>query len=161
MGEKVFPKRAFQQQKNIVLYYANAIAPPAIECGEVRQMFWHFLMGFLAAFGALCAIWVLFGLVIPGSVRCHVAVCCPKGREIAVIRRFCRLRELGLIHSELTVLDSGLNRKQQHYIHKKYPFITFRSREGRLTGQGRGRASDDAGTGDLAGNHRCGGLSEL
>lgn len=124
-------------------------------------MFWYVLLGFLAAFGALCALWVLFGVFLPGSVPCEAAVHCPKGREIAVIRRFCRLRELGLTRSDLAVLDSGLNPRQQRYIQRKYPYIKFCTREAWLAGQRRERAPIEPGTGDFTGHHRSGGLPEL
>ena len=123
-------------------------------------MLLHVLLGFLAAFGALCALWTLFGLLLPGRVRCQTAVRCPKGMEIAVIRRFCCLRELGLTRADLTVLDSGLNRRQQHYIQARYPYIQFCTRQAWLDRQGKERASI-AGTGDFAGHHRGGGISEL
>lgn len=123
-------------------------------------MFWYILMGFLAAFGALCALWVLFGLLLPGSIRCHTAIFCPKNREIAVIRRFCRLRELGLTRSDLTVLDSSLNGTQQRYIQRKYPYIKFSTRQAWLAGQGK-EGPFIAGTGDFTGNHRGGGIPEL
>lgn len=92
-------------------------------------MFWYVLFGFLAAFGLLCAIWVLFGLILPVKVKCDVAVVCREGSEIAVIRRFCRLRELGLTRSNLTVLDSKLSVRQQLVIQKRYPYIRFCTRE--------------------------------
>lgn len=123
-------------------------------------MLFHILLGFLAAFGALCALWVAFGLLLPGSVRCQTAIQCPKGKEIAIIRRFCCLRELGLIRADLTVLDSGLNRGQQHYIQRKYPYIHFSNRQAWLARQGKEYASI-AGTGDFAGHHRGGGISKL
>lgn len=123
-------------------------------------MFWYVLMGFLAAFGALCALWVLFGLLFHAPIRCHLAVTCPKNGEITVIRRFCRFRELGMIHSDLTVLNSELNARQQHAIRKKFPYIRFMNRQSWLSEYAEEDASR-AGTGDLTGNHRSGGVSEL
>lgn len=124
-------------------------------------MFWYVLLGFLAAFGLLCALWVLLGLILPGAYPCEAAVLCPRGREIAVIRRFCRLRELGLTRSSLTVLDSGLTLRQQHYIRKRYPYIQFCARQAWQTGQGRVCAEHGTGNGDPAGHHRSGGIPEL
>ena len=114
-------------------------------------MFWYVLFGFLAAFGLLCATWVLFGLILPRKVNCDVAVVCCKGSEIAVIRRFCRLRELGLTKSSLTVLGSNLTQCQQEIIRKRYPYIRFCDRE---TGQGREWTHFGTGTGNPAG-HNC------
>ena len=124
-------------------------------------MFWYVLMGFLAAFGALCAGWIVFGLLLPGTVRCEAVVTCPKGREIAMIRRYCRLWELGLTRSGLIVLDTGLNRRQQRLICQKYPMIRFYTREAWLAEAERGRAPIEQRTGDPSGNHRGGGLSKL
>ncbi len=123
-------------------------------------MFLYILLGFFAAFGLLSALWTIFGLLLPGSTRCSAAVLCPKGREIAVIRRFCRLRELGLTRADLTVLDTHLNKKQQRCIQTKYPYITFSTRRDYLAGQG-GEPSIEPGTGDFAGHHCCGGVPEL
>lgn len=123
-------------------------------------MFLYVLFGFLAAFGAVCALWVLFGVFFRGKTQCAASVVCPAGKEIAVIRRYCYLREMGLACGELTVLDSKLNRKQQQYIQTRYPYITFSTRQAWLAAQGKEGASF-AGTGNFAGNHRCGGISEL
>ncbi len=88
-------------------------------------MFWYVLLGFLSAFGALCALWAVFGPLLPGSVRCHSWIQCPSNREIAVIRRFCLFHELGLTRSDLTVLHSSLHPKQQQMIRMRYPYIYF------------------------------------
>ncbi len=121
-------------------------------------MFWYVVFGFLAAFGLLCALWVLFGLILPATVQCDAAVVCQRGREIAVIRRFCRLRELGLTKANLTVLDSSLNAHQRRAIRKRYPYIHFCTakcwQERECTYFGTGNA-------DPAGNHCRSGLSEL
>ncbi len=124
-------------------------------------MLLNVLLGFFGAFGVLCALWAIFGVWLPGSSRCSAAVQCPKGKEIAIIARFCRLRELGLTRADLIVLDTHLNSRQQRYIRSRYPYITFCTRQAFLAGQGREQASIEPGTGDFAGHHRGGGVSEL
>lgn len=121
-------------------------------------MFWYVVFGFLAAFGLLCALWVLFGLILPCKIQCDAVVICPAGKEIALIRRFCRLRELGLTHSTLTVVGSELNVRQQRYIQKRYPYIRFCAHQ---CAQGRECVSFGTGNGDPAGHHHCGGVPEL
>ena len=124
-------------------------------------MVWYVILGFLSAFGALCGVWTLFGLLLPGSDFCHLAVSCQVGKEIATIRRFCLLREMGLLRFELTVMDSTLNPRQQRYIRRKFPYIHFCAGEAWRSGEERGRKPIESGIGDFTGNHRCGGISEL
>ena len=124
-------------------------------------MIWYVLMGFFAAFGVLCAGWILFGLYLPGTVRCTVVARCPKGKEIAMIRRFCRFWDLGLTRATLVVLDSCLSQSQQMLICKQYPMIRFYSRGRGTADRERGRVPNEQRTGDSPGNHRSGGVSEL
>ena len=67
------------------------------------------VLGVLAAFGALCAIWSLLGFLLPGQ-RGAVAVCLCRGdgTEEALIRRHRWLHDVGLIHCPLILLDGGL-----------------------------------------------------
>lgn len=67
------------------------------------------VLGVLAAFGALCALWALFGFLLPGQ-RGAVTVCLCRGdgTEEALIRRHRWLRDMGLTHSPLLLLDGGL-----------------------------------------------------
>lgn len=161
MGEKVFAKRAFQRQKNIVRYKTNFTAPRPIELDEVSVMFWYVVIGFFAAFGALCALWVLFGTLLPASTGSYVAVYCANRNEIPVMRRFCWLRELGMTRCELTLIDSGLNKTQRGYIRQRYPFIHFMTRQEWLSVSREECVSVATGNGDPAGhNCRCG-ISEL
>ncbi len=122
-------------------------------------MFWYVIFGFLSAFGLLCAILVVHGFFFHRKTRCSVAIFCPVGCEIAVIRRFCHLRQFGLTSASLTVLDSALSSPQQRRIHTRYPYIQFCTRQVWLSGQG--RECIGHGDGDPAGNHRSGGVPEL
>ena len=124
-------------------------------------MVWCVILGFLAAFGLLCALWVLFGLILPCKTNCQTAVVCCDGQALAVIRRFCRMRQMGLTRSELTVLDSALTNHQQQLIQKRYPYIRFCTRQAWLSGEDRECLRFGSGDGDPAGYHRCGGVPEL
>ena len=92
-------------------------------------MFWYVLLGFLAAFGMLCIIWVLCGSFLPCCVPCEAAILPAYGKELSQIRRFCWLRELGLVHGRLAVLDSRLSSKQQKMITERFSYIRFVSSE--------------------------------
>ena len=102
-------------------------------------MFWYVFFGAFAAFGVLSALWVIGGVFLPGGCRCSTAVICPAKAEIAVIRRFCWLREMGLTRARLTILDSGLNAAQRRFIRRRYPYIHFCARQDWLCGQGEER----------------------
>lgn len=107
----------------------NFSAFTPIELDEVSAMFWYVMFGFFAAFGVFCALWALFGQLLPATTGCQVYVICPKEKEIPVLRRFCWLRELGMTRCELTVINSTLNRAQRDYIRNRYPYIHFMTRQ--------------------------------
>ena len=96
-----------------------------IEYLEVKQMFWYVIFGFFAAFGVLCASWTLLGLLLPVREGCRMTLQCPPQQELAALRRFCWLHEMGLLRAHLTVLDSSLSDRQKCMIVKKYPYIEF------------------------------------
>ncbi len=91
------------------------------------------MIGMLAAFGALCAAWMLFGFLLPGA-KGGVLVCLCKGREEAVIRRYLWLHGAGLLTCPLVLLDSRLPQQQQAKIAEKYPNIKFYALESFLSG---------------------------
>ena len=122
-------------------------------------MFWYVLLGFFAAFGILCALWSVLGCCLSGSALCHVKLTCQPGSELATIRRFCWLRESGLLHVQITVHSSRLSTAQRSWISEKYPYIHF-SDEEIITGEECSKF-DRNGNGDPAGHDRCCGVSEL
>ena len=72
------------------------------------------LVGMLAAFGALCVLWVLFGFLLPvqhGMVT--VCLCRGQGQEEHLIRRHRWLRDMGLTHSPLILIDGGLSEEER------------------------------------------------
>ena len=72
------------------------------------------VLSVLAAFGALCALWVLFGFLLPGQ-RGSVTVCLCRGggAEEPLIRRHRWLHDVGLTHSPLILLDGGLTEEER------------------------------------------------
>lgn len=66
----------------------------------------------LAAFGVLSVLWVLFGFLLPGQQGTVMVHLC-RGREEAAIRRYRWLRDVGLLHSKLILVDSVLNGEER------------------------------------------------
>ncbi len=125
-------------------------------------MLWYVIFGFLAAFGALCALWVLFGLFFPGA-KGGVLVClCRDGNEDAILRRYTWLAGMGLLRCPLVLLDSGLDEKYRAKITESNHNIKFFTlAEFTASLQKEGRRLGGAGNGDAAGHHCSSGISEL
>lgn len=88
-------------------------------------MIWYVIFGFFAAFGVLCASWTVLGMLLPVKEGCRMTLRCPPQQELAALRRFCWLHEMGLLRAHLTVLDSSLTDRQKRMIAKKHPYIEF------------------------------------
>lgn len=72
------------------------------------------VLGVLAAFGALSVLWALFGFLLPGQRGAvTVCLCRGKGAEEQLIRRQRWLRDMGLIHCPLILLDGGLTEREK------------------------------------------------
>lgn len=64
----------------------------------------------LGAFGLFCAIWVLFGFLLPGGQgAAGVLLCRGEAGEEAVLRRYLWLCNMGLIRCPLLLVDCGLS----------------------------------------------------
>ena len=61
------------------------------------------LLSILAAWGALCAVWAVFGWLLPGSGRVTVILLCPETDPEPVIARCRWLLGLGLLRGRLIV----------------------------------------------------------
>lgn len=76
----------------------------------------------LGAFGLLCALWVVFGFLLPGGRgAATVLLCSGEAGEEAVLQRYLWLYNTGLVRSPLLIVDCGLSpedrkRLQQHPI---------------------------------------------
>ncbi len=106
-------------------------------------MIWYVIFGVFAAFGALCALWVFFGVFLPGSRGCTAVVLCKPGQEEAVLRRYHWLRELGLARCRLILLDSHLPPEKQQFIMEKYRGVEFTTLAQWRTGEEQERGEID------------------
>lgn len=70
-------------------------------------MLWYMIIGFLAAFGALCALWVTLGAWLTEPAMGHIVIRPAPGREEAAVRRYTWLRNLGLVKGRLTVVTAA------------------------------------------------------
>ncbi len=68
------------------------------------------LIGVLAAFGLLCALWCLFGLWLSGG-RGWVAVCCQGKTQTGALRRCRLLRSWGLLRGRIFLVSREENRE--------------------------------------------------
>lgn len=77
----------------------------------------YIFLGTLAAFGALSALWVLFGWLLPGG---REGVLIMPGRpgeeELSFVRRYLWLRELGLLRQPLVLVDMGLTEPERSWL---------------------------------------------
>lgn len=72
------------------------------------------VLGTLAAFGALCALWALFGFLLPGQQgAAAVCLCKSGGAEEPIIRRYRWLRGMGLVRCPLLLVDCGLTEEER------------------------------------------------
>ena len=123
-------------------------------------MFWFVVLGVLAAFGALCAVYVAAVACFPKLLG--AALVCrgqSQKQELACISRHRRLYELGLLKCPLIVVESTLSEKEQQLFAKKHPYLVFYTRAqyaARFSGE-----NSHAGIGDPTGHHPDGGVSEL
>ena len=88
-------------------------------------MIGYVLLGFLAAFGLVCVLWVLVGMFLPGSGRCTLILICDPKAESAILRRIIWLREMGLLRCGILLSGCGLTGQQREQLRKKYPTIEF------------------------------------
>lgn len=88
-------------------------------------MFWYVLIGFFAAVGFLCLLWLIFGAFLPAAAPAEVAVLCRRGREQAILRRYRWLRDLGLTRCRLIMLNSQLPQAQQRALTEHFPGVKF------------------------------------
>lgn len=88
-------------------------------------MMGYVVLGLLAAFGGYCALWTLFGFLLPGSRRCTLVLLCSPHDEPALLRRLLWLREMGLLRCALLVSGRSLNARQRQRLQQKFPSVEF------------------------------------
>ncbi len=79
----------------------------------------YVILGTLAAFGALCAVWTALGLLLPeSSGMLHY---CPDTPEevMAFAGRYLWLRSLGLVRCRLTVRQTELDESQKQWLSER------------------------------------------
>ncbi len=83
-------------------------------------MVWLFCVGIMAAFGIICALWALFGWLLPGN-REGLVICfgTPGLPESGFIRRYLFLRDWGLLGSDLLVVDQGLAEPERRWLENR------------------------------------------
>ena len=89
---------------------------PDIDYPGVKDMIWFVLLGFLAAFGLLSAMWAIFGFLLPGSRRCAVVLLCEPDAEWLLLQRLLWLRQLGLLRCQIFLSGRGLTEQQRRQI---------------------------------------------
>lgn len=73
----------------------------------------------LGAFGLLCALWVLFGFLLPGQRGAAVVFLCRgEAGEEAVLRRYHWLYNVGLVRCPLILVDCGLCREERNRLER-------------------------------------------
>ena len=87
------------------------------------------VLGFLAAFGVLGILWTAVGWLLPGGKGGTTVLLCKAGlKEEAFIRRWCWLRNLGLMQGPLLIVDQGLAHREKDWL-KECRFVEFCSLE--------------------------------
>ena len=121
----------------------------------------YVLLGMLAAFGLLCAVWVVFGLWLSGS-RGWVAVCFCGPEQGAAIRRCRWLRDWGLLRGSILAVHRELSREQMQMLSRNLEHVELCCLEAlpaRLELELEKFA--DAGNRNHPGHHRGRGISKL
>ena len=81
-----------------------------IQYSEVVLVVGYIMLGTLAAFGLVSALWVLYGFLLPAERGGGLyAPARPGVTEDSFARRYLWLRELGLLREELTMVDFGIS----------------------------------------------------
>ena len=110
------------------------------------------ILGALAAFGAMCALWLVTGALLPGDregIMVYIWRDSAAGRGFAA--RWRIQWDLGLLRGRLLVLDLGLTEADR----------LFLARWGRNVEILETETEDGTGTGNYSGRHQRRGLSEL
>lgn len=113
----------------------------------------YVVLGMLAAFGFLCALWAMLGWLIPrGEGVCMI---CPE-EGLSLVRRLLWLREVGLLNCPLMVSDTGLSAEEKAWLISHGIEIC-----GPKGPELERNQIDGTGNGDPTGRHQRCGVSEL
>lgn len=93
-------------------------------------MGYWFIIGTLAAFGAVCVLWALAGWIMSDKQSGTVVIRCRPGNpELGCVRRFVCLRELGLIRCTILLVDCGLTEQDRKELAPMEQYVEICSRE--------------------------------
>jgi hypothetical protein len=96
---------------------------------EVAFMAALIVLTVLGAFGLLCALWAVFGFLIPGGRgAATVLLCRGEAGEEAVVQRYLWLYNTGLIRSPLLIVDCGLSAKDRNWL-QQHPITICTAQE--------------------------------
>lgn len=98
---------------------------PLIYCHEVIGMVWYVIAGTLAAFGALCALWVVCGWLLGKGSDGALICLCDGHREEALLLRYSQLRSAGLLRCPLVLVDSSFSPREQQLLCRRHPDLIF------------------------------------
>ena len=79
-------------------------------------MGWYVLLGSLAAFGMLCALWTLLGWMLPRGDG--VLVVPARHGRLPELRGYLWLRSLGLLRCRLAAADLGLEQPERDWLER-------------------------------------------
>ena len=121
----------------------------------------YVLMGTLAAFGLLCAMWALAGWLLPGDRNGVAVFFCGKGdNRLPPLPRWRLLRQLGLLRCRVIVVDCGLTEADRRELSRWNTEICGPEALAERLELERKRF-DGTGNGDPSGHDQCRGISEL
>ena len=79
----------------------------------------------LGAFGLLCALWVLFGFLLPGQRGAAVVFLCRgEACEDAVLHRYQWLCNVGLVRYPMILVDCGLSPTERARLERAFLLCT-------------------------------------
>lgn len=86
----------------------------------------YMVIGALAAFGLVCALWAVLGwLFADDTGAALVCVVRPGGAEEAVLRRYGWLRDLGIYRGPLILLGQDITPEEAEMLLRQEPGIEF------------------------------------
>ena len=111
----------------------------------------YVLVGMLAAFGVFCALWAVFGWLLPGLTGCVLV--CPGPVEEEIFTKYKWLKDAGILDCPLLVVtESGEPAANVEIC--SWEDLRFRLEMER-------KRFDGTGNGDHPGRHQRRGISEL
>lgn len=121
----------------------------------------YICVGMLAAFGALCALWCLFGWLLPGG-RDGILVCRENGDADAahLAHRYLWLRGMGFLSCPLLVVARELKEPERVWLESHGIEICSPAELSARLGIGEEEIGG-TGNGDSPGHHQRRGVSEL